>query len=280
MLTIDFCGVFDKIFFGTHAFELLKIKGKNREENFIMKNVKKLLALMLALALVFALTACGSEPKGNVTPSDNTTPSAAPADDKTESTPEPTVEPAPEDDVELGSMTGGVYKNDFVGISCTMDDNWTYYSEEEILALNGLVADSTDDEELAEQLRDSDSFYDMMAENGETLENVNIVLENLGLIYGNTMDASGYIDVALENLESQMKSMGMNVTSCEKVSFDFCGKETDGIYITSSMAVEGMEIEVFQRMACVKAGTYMCVITACSYFEDTTMDVLNLFSAA
>ena len=41
-----------------------------------------------------------------------------------------------------------------------------------------------------------------------------------------------------------------------------------------------MEIEVFQRMACVKAGTYMCVITACSYFEDTTMDVLNLFSAA
>lgn len=243
-----------------------------------MKNVKRLLALVLALALVFALTACGSEPKGNVTPSE----SSAPAGDKTAATPEPTAEPTPEpeDDVELGSMNGGVYKNEFVGITCTMGDEWTYYSEDEILQLNGLVADSTDDEELAEQLRDSDSFYDMMAENQETAENVNVVLENLGLLYGHTMDASSYIDVALENLEASMKSMGMNVSSCEKVKFDFCGKETDGIYITSTMTVEGMEIEVFQRMACVKAGTYMCDITACSYFEDTTMDVLNLFSAA
>lgn len=216
-----------------------------------MKNFKKLLALVLALALVFALTACGSEPT-----------------------------PAPEDDVELGSMNGGVYKNDFVGITCTLGDEWLYYSEDEILQLNEVVADSADDEELAEQLRSKDSFYDMMAENGETAENVNVVLENLGLLYGHTMDASGYIDVALENLETSMASMGMNVTGCEKVQFDFCGKETDGIYLTSTMTVEGIEVEVFQRLACVKAGTYMCVITATSYFEDTTMDVLGQFSAA
>jgi len=242
-----------------------------------MKNIRKLLALVLALALVFALSACGSEPKGSVTSGDsdktNVGGTTTPNEDKAEATPTPEAEP--EDDFEVGSMVGGTYENDFVGIGCKLDESWIYYTEEEMLELNGLVADSVDDEELADQLRDSDSFYDMMAAAEDGLVNVNVVLENLGLLYGHTLDASGYIDVALENLEDSLAKLGMEVTSCEKVSFDFCGQPTDGIYITGS--VQG--VEMFQRMACVKAGNYMCCITACSYLEDLTTDVLDLFYA-
>ncbi len=242
-----------------------------------MKNIRKLLALVLALALVFALSACGSEPKGNVTSggSDKTDVSGTttPKEDKTEATPAPEAEP--EDDIELGSMVGGTYENDFIGIGCKLDENWTYCTEDELLELNGLVADSVDDEELAEQLRDSKSFYDMMATAEDGLVSVNVVLENLGLIYGHTLDASGYIDVALETLEGSLAELGIEATSCEKVSFDFCGQPTDGIYITGS--VQG--VEMYQRMACVKAGNYMCCVTACTYVEDLTTDVLDLFYA-
>ena len=241
-----------------------------------MKNMKKLLALILALTMVFALTACGSEPKGNVTPAadDSAAPEATPA---AAATPEPA---APEDNIELGSMVGGTYENDFIGIGCKLDDSWTYYTEEEILALNDLTVSSIDDEDLAEQLSSSDSFYDMVASADEGLTSVNVVIENLGLIYGHTLDSSGYIDIALENLEDQLALMGINVDTCEKVSFDFCGSATDGIYIVGTMTVEGIELEMYQRMACVKAGNYMCCITACTYFEDGTTDILDMFYAA
>ena len=241
-----------------------------------MRKLKKILAILLALTLVLALAACGSEPKGNITP-DNGAATPAPADEP-ENTPEPEPEPEPEDEVELGSMNGGTYENSFVGIGCKLDYTWTYYSDEEILQMNGLVADSIDDEKLAEQLRGSDSFYDMVAANEEG-SSVNVVLENLGLLYGHTLDAGGYIDIALKSLDSQLASMGVNVSACEKVSFDFCGEKTDGIYIFGTMSVNGMEIEMYQRMACVKAGSYMTCITACTYFEDLTTDILDMFYA-
>ena len=238
-----------------------------------MKNLKKLLALMLALSLVFALTACGSEPKGSVTSDNNSTSTPAPTAE-----PEKTPEPEPEYNVEMGSMNGGTYENDFVGIGCKLDDSWTYYSEDEILQLNGLMVDSIEDEDLARQLSESDSFYDMLATTDDG-SSVNVVLENLGLIYGHTLDASGYLDIALESLEDQLPLMGINTTTCEKVSFDFCGSKADGIYIVGTVSVEGMEIDMYQRMACVKAGSYMTCITACSYFEDITTDILDMFYA-
>lgn len=238
--------------------------------------MKKIFALMLALSLVFALTACGSEPKGSVTPNDS---SSTPAPASTpENTPEPVSEDEPEDTVGLGSMNGGTYENSFVGIGCKLGGTWTYYSDEEIIEFNGLMVDSIDDEELAGLLSNSDSFYDMVASD-EMGSSVNVVLENLGLIYGHTLDASGYIDIALESLEGQLALMGVNTTTCEKVSFDFCGEKTDGIYIVGTLGVEGIEVDMYQLMACVKAGNYMACITACSYFEDITSDILDMFYA-
>lgn len=239
-----------------------------------MKNLNKLLALTLALALVFALTACGSQPKGSVTP-DNSAATPEPAS-APESAPEP--EPESQDDVGLGSMSGGTYENDFVGIGCKLDDTWTYYSDEEIIELNGLMVDSIDDEDLAEQLRSSDSFYDMLASNNEG-SSINVVLENLGLIYGHTLDAGSYIDIALKSLEDQLTLMGVSAATCEKVSFDFCGKQTEGLYIAGTLSIEGIEVDMYQRMACVKAGGYMTCVTSCSYFEDITTDLLDMFYA-
>ncbi|MCM1148617.1 MAG: hypothetical protein NC319_00820 [Butyricicoccus sp.] len=237
-----------------------------------MKKVKKLLALMLALAMLMAMTACGSEPKGSVS-------TGADSGSSTSSTPEATPEPTPEpeDELELGSMVGGIYENDFAGIGCKLDETWTYLSEEEILAQNEVMIESVDDDELAELLSDKGTFYDMVAMSEETLSTVNVVVENLGLLYGAALDAGKYVDISLESLEGQLGSMGMSVTSCEKESVDFCGKATDGIYIAGTMDVEGYEVEMFERIACVKAGTYMFVITACTYVEDTTADVLALF---
>ncbi len=240
-----------------------------------MKNTKRLLALILALAMCLAMTACGSEPKGSVSTGAD---SSSNSNSAPETTPEPT--PEPDDGLEIGSMVGGTYENDFAGIGCKLDDTWTYFTEEEILEMNELTIDAIDDEEIAAKLSDKGTFYDMAAMSEETGANVNVVVENLGLLYGTVLDTDGYIDIALQSLEGQLSSAGMNITTCEKDSFDFCGKTTSGIYVAGTMSIQGMEIEMFERMACVKAGTYMFLVTACTYIEDTTADVLSLFYAA
>lgn len=241
-----------------------------------MKNMKKLLALVLALAMCLAMTACASGLRGSV---------SAPAGSSSDPTPEPTPKatpeptPEPEDDLELGSMVGGVYENSFAGIGCRLDDSWVYLSDEEIRAQNEITIDAIDDEELAELLSNKGTFFDMMAMSEEGLATVNVVVENLGLLYGAVLDTSGYVDISLKNLASQLGAMGMNVSTCEKDSFDFCGKSTDGIYVSGTMGAEGYEVEMFERMACVKAGTYMFVVTVCTYVEDGTADLLDLFYA-
>lgn len=236
-----------------------------------MKNMKKLLALMLALSMLTLLAACGSGPRGSLsTPADSG--SAAP-----ESAPEPN--PETQDGLQPGSTVGGVYENAFAGIGCRLDETWTYLSDEEILAQNEIVIDSIDDEELARLLSSKSTFFDMLATSEEGLATVNVVAENLGLLYGSVLDTGSYVDIALKSFESNSASMGLTVSSCEKRSFDFCGKSTDGISLSGTINIEGVDVEMFERIACVKAGSYMFVVTACTYVEDNTEDVLNLFYA-
>ncbi|HIS67391.1 MAG TPA: hypothetical protein IAC18_07485, partial [Candidatus Scatomorpha merdipullorum] len=60
-----------------------------------MKQMKKFAALLLALAMVFALAACGGEPAENDPPAPEAeTPSSAPETEPAE-TPEPTPDPTP-----------------------------------------------------------------------------------------------------------------------------------------------------------------------------------------
>ena len=91
--------------------------------------IKKLAALTLALLMTLSLAACGSQKDdqagGAVTP--GVTGDAVP---------------------DMGTVSGGTYTNRFAGISCTLDDSWYFYTDEQIDELNGFVRESTSDEEL------------------------------------------------------------------------------------------------------------------------------------
>ena len=100
--------------------------------------IKKLAALALALLMSLSLAACGSQKDdqagGAVTP--GVTGDAVP---------------------DMGTVSGGTYTNRFAGISCTLDDSWYFYTDEQIDELNGFVRESTSDEELKTRLESSSS---------------------------------------------------------------------------------------------------------------------------
>lgn len=234
-----------------------------------MKHQGKLIPVLIILSLILSLAACGSKNiSGNIT-----TPSAKPNTSGTTAN-----EPAPEDATyEMGSTNGGVYTNDFLGIGCELDENWAFYGEEQLAELNGIIADTIDDEELAEAYANSvengKTTYDMCAVSADGLAVINIVIESLGVLYGVSLDEDRYLDLSLETLEKSLDAAGMANVTVEKASVACAGASRPSFAIYG----EQSDVPVYEKGICIKKGNYMAVITVCSYYEDITNELAGLF---
>ena len=104
--------------------------------------MKKTLILLLALALIVSLAACGQQaPKGTLT-------TQTPAAESTDTPAEPTDAPAEvEDDPMTASVTiGNRYENPSLGIGVELDADWLIFNEDELAQLSGLTAEMFSDE--------------------------------------------------------------------------------------------------------------------------------------
>ena len=227
------------------------------------------ISAFITLSLILSLAACGEK---NVSGS-VTTPTAKTKVGWT-NTAEPTTEEAA---FETGSTQGGVYTNNFIGIGCQLDENWSFYNEEQLADLNGLVLDAMDDEALSEQFAQSvengKTIYDMCAVSADGLANINIVIENLGLVLGTSLDESGYVDLGMQTIMKSFDSIGASNVSVEKISVEFAGASRSAF----SVYAEQSDVPLYEKGICIKQDKYMAIITICSYYEDITDDLAALF---
>ena len=100
--------------------------------------MKRLFATLCALSLLLSLAACAKKVEDpapetdppvttqdvSPTPDDHTEPPAT-SDDGAESTPAPS---DGETAYARGSVNGQTFTSTFLGIGCTLDDGWTFYS--------------------------------------------------------------------------------------------------------------------------------------------------------
>lgn len=282
-----------------------------------MKHIRQSLALLLALLLMLALAACSGqeEPTGSVSSSGDEsqdvsgtvsdasdeeepegqaeeadqeveTDQEEPADEEEPNQEEPADEEEPnqeeeasagEEELELGTMVGGVYENAYFGIGCKLDDNWVYASEEELAEMVGASAEVVNDEELQQQILEADIFYDMYAAADDGAVNMSVNVENLGVLYGTILDEDGYIDMATESLEESMASAGMTVTSLEKTTVTFAGQERTALCLHS--VYDEYELDIYQLLVCIKEGGYMATVTMTSMGSDITDTMAAMFYA-
>ena len=136
--------------------------------------MKRYISLLLAAVMALTMTACGG---GSGTDTEDIGGTVQPG--VTENTGTGTVQPGTDDEAqdgfEPGSVSGGMYANEFAGIGCKLDDSWVFYTQEQMAELNGVLTEGTDSEDVKAMLADSPSIFDMYAVSTDGLMTMNVV---------------------------------------------------------------------------------------------------------
>lgn len=241
-----------------------------------MKKIHETIPVLIAALLSLVFTACGIlDISGKVTDAEETTNIAGTITES--SAPAAETYASEETTYEMGYINGGTYINDFLKIGCQLDDNWTFYNEEQLAELSGLTVDFIQDEEISDTLAESlDSgkvVFDMYASSSDGLVSMNITFENLGVLYGITMDEDEYVDLSMDNLPQAFSdSMYENIV-LEKTTVEFAGEPRPAVTVTGGIS----NLPLYETIVCIKKGNYMSAITLFSINEDVTDYLAGLF---
>lgn len=177
-----------------------------------------------------------------------------------------------EDKFNFGSTQDNTYWNETLKIGCTLDENWYFLNEEEILQANSMTVEKLDGK-LAEMVKEGGSMIDMFAQNLETGATVNLVVERLSVVNSLVIDEKKYLDISQPTLDEAMAQMGIEDVEITQESMDFLGQEHQSIVITGSFN----GVPVCETMVVVKSGRNMTIITVFSAVEGEVEEVLASF---
>ena len=175
----------------------------------------------------------------------------------------------------IGEKTASTYVNEGLGIRAEFPANWTVLDEQTAQVM-GLVADHLSEEDLADQLRESGSLCDLYAiATDQSGDNVNIMIQDLGVLYGIVLDENRYTDLNMDQIEPTLSQMGMTDITMEKANVTFAGAEHPSILVSANYS----GVPVYEQMVIFKAGNYMSAITVFSVDKARVDQILGFFSA-
>lgn len=233
--------------------------------------MKKTAAMLMAIwMLALMLTACGQQAPeqtgGSVKPGAAQDQSVAGQVDASQ---------PDEEELEMGSVNGGTYTNNFAGIGCALDETWVFYTKEQIAELNGFLTDGTSDEDMKKLMENSQSVQDMYASSTDGLMTINVVFQNMGLLLGTTMSAQEYAELHVTQIPDAMAAYGFEDVAASVTTAELAGEERPAIALTATI----QDIPVYELIVCLRQGNYIYCVTLCSYTEDVTAQMAELFYA-
>lgn len=231
------------------------------------------IALILSAVLVcLCFSGCGKDQGSIRADISGNAPTSAPAAEPTAApTAAPTEAPA---SPALGTIDGNHYENEYIGIGCDLSQDWTVLTQEQILETNSMTKDMVGDE-YKEILDSANILYDFAASQG--MNSLSINLERLqGLTQ--LITEKQYVDACEESTVGSLQSMGMTNIAFTTSEIEFAGKNHWAIRISGDMALdESTTMTIYETMVCIRCGSHMALVTAATWVEDSTMDVLGNF---
>ena len=212
--------------------------------------MKKFLCLFLAMLLVVGLFGCGggNNVRGEV--SGNNEPQFS-----------------------LGNAANNTYKNDFLGLNCTLPATWIFASDEEILEMNNITSEIVG-EDVAKQLENATIIYDMYAADEETGNNININMEKLNIVQSALVDIKQVLEGQFDTIFDAYTNMGYTdiAIQYQKVTVD--GKEMDSMKITAKI----YGIDFYCTTFTFKKGVYLANVTISTLVTDESQTILDCFT--
>ncbi len=229
--------------------------------------MKKILALLLVLIMVFSLSACGlvnrivenyiNDAQYEINTLDDDVPMETIAQKKSFS---------------LGTITGTTYESEFLSLGFTLSDDWTFYTDEEIKELNN-VANDLAKEEYEKLMEQATLTYDMMASSNDKISSVNIVLEKSNEATVSAFDLEKNGEILALSARSSLESIGASDIKSDVTTTEFLGSEAQCIKWEMKMGdVDYYEVQVF-----VKAYDHLATITVASDKVSTCEEILLSF---
>lgn len=174
---------------------------------------------------------------------------------------------------QVGAISGNTYSNPFLGVSCTTDDDWTYYTADETAELNNLAAGYLP-EDYAKIYETTDTFVDMCVVSDDGSCNINVSAEKLTALQSKTFDAETTFRSNFATYKETYENMGY--TNCEfdiqKVVVD--GKEFDGCCCTANL--EGLTLH--QKQIAFVKNNYAVMVTVTSFNSDLFNELFEFIS--
>ncbi len=220
--------------------------------------MKKVFALLLVVAMLCSFAACS----GAVDPEDVRGEQSGNEDPSADA----------EKEFSLGDTQGLTYENKFIGLGCTLDDGWTFYTDDQINQLNNLTADLAG-EEYQEAIKNATVIYDMYAISSNQLDNINVNLEKVDPIKLAVLDITNNYEQIYPTIKQSFENMGYTDVSYEIGKVKIGDKEFASL--DTSAQISG--IKMYQTIFSVKCNGYLANITITSFQEDTTDAILAKF---
>lgn len=177
-----------------------------------------------------------------------------------------------EDSFGTGTIQDNVYWNETMKIGCALDENWYFYSEEEILEVNGMTAEALDGE-IAEILESGGTLTDMFAQSMETGANVNVVFERVSLANSLFYNEKSYIEASFATVEDAFAQLGIEDVEFTIQETEFMGETHCSVLITGMYS----GVPIYEQVVVVKDGRNFTVVTVFTVLEEELEEVLSCF---
>lgn len=227
--------------------------------------MKRLICVLLSITLVLSLGACTKKPSQTAAP-ETTAPAVTEA-----STEAPTETEVSAEDA-VGSYEDGVYRNELLGIQAAFDETWYVASVEERLEVVGIVSEAVTDDAIADMLETNGTAMDLYAVQGSG-SSVNLMLQKINFLQNVLISEEEYVNQSMAQMETAMESIQVEDAVIEATTITFAGGEHPAIAITGVQA----GLDFYELLVVVKSGGYLGTVTAASYVENTTEEILGLF---
>ncbi len=223
-----------------------------------MKNIAKMLSLLLAVVLVLGITACGNKENEENT----TSPTTEPVTSVTEPlTSDPTTFVPPEEDnksKENGELSNGVYKNKWADISFKMPDGWKDNTSE--------IAFENSSAKLVFASRDKsviDGIY----------SNINVIVDKLTSV--NVSSSAEYANLTHQTLAASLKAQGIEAVVDDTVETVNLGENE--YFVIRSVCTHG-GVDYITYSLCRVVDSHAVVITLTVPNDEAAADLFTFLT--